>query len=230
MRHTIAICGIVSTLLLAGNLSLASASGAGTGGTVSARDATATLVYLRAEIRIQRALTANMPASRAAVATLEHGVAGGCPEVLAQAPHEQQVGDVTAAIFMAAFATVLSPNRQTLRSALSRIEPLRWSDGGLTRLVARQRRVALIEASLHAPHLCAAARAWIASSYHRLPAGITALDDALRRIVKVAGKDLSSGPGIQKLLQRYESKAGRRLADRLATLEGKDNVLGLKPL
>ncbi|MHB1539444.1 MAG: hypothetical protein ACYCUM_03900 [Solirubrobacteraceae bacterium] len=45
---------------------------------------------------------------------------GACPEVLAQAPPEQQVGDVTAAIFMSAFAAVLSADRKTLRSALPR--------------------------------------------------------------------------------------------------------------
>jgi hypothetical protein len=161
---------------------------------------------------------------------LDHEVSEGCPNVLAHAPREKQLGETDAAIYLTAFAAVLQPDRQTLQNALRRIKSLRWSNGTLMRLVARQRRLELTESRFEEPNLCAAARAWVASSYHRLPASIATLDRAFRRIIEVEGKDLSSGPTIQSLLERYESAEGRKLAHRLATVERKADGPRLKRL
>ena len=215
-------------LMLAGNP--AAAGAADTSGAVQARDVAATLVYLRAEIHIEHAVMTNMPASRAAVAALQRRVQSGCPNVLAHAPRSKQLADTTVAVYLSAFATVLHPDRETLEGALARIEPLRWSNGRLMRLVAQQRRLEQAEALRHEPDLCTAAREWAASSYQRLPASIAALDRAFRRIIAISSKALNGGPGIQQLLQPYETTKGQRLAKLLAKLEGEEDALHLKAL
>src|SRR5437667_429320 len=117
--------------------------------------------------------------------------------------------EVAVALWAVAYGTAAGP----IRTFVSAVRPLRWSNQRITR-IAHQYATSLHELStLPVPDLCADVRAWTANGFHTVPANVAQLD---RRLEAIEGESVP-----QKLLAPFERGSDAGVAARTRGLEVK---------
>ncbi len=137
-------------------------------GTPASRNAAATRAYLSAEARGRQAISRGNSRRAAAAQALLMEVQNECPDVLAGAGQGGEFRpDV---VSLLAYARRLSMRPAYLRFARETARLL-WSSRELTRDVHRKAKAIAAEVNIVQPHLCAEARAYVASGYQMAPTG-----------------------------------------------------------
>lgn len=179
-------------------------------------NAAATLGYVRAQYRYQRAIRAHIAASAAATNAFVGNVGRRCPRVLAHAPKRgHEIVDMRGVIVLSVLFAFYEPDRAAVRRTTNAIAHLRWSDSNLQRLVRARVRMARLSYGTRPLRLCKDASAWVASGYRALPHEVTVFVKKVKRSVH---GELQREARLRRLLSRYEGSAAKSLSERLFTL------------
>jgi hypothetical protein len=213
--------GLCAAIVLAAALAGPPAASAST--LVGSTDAGATHRYLSIAYAQTRAEVAGLRAGIVAIEAFAKRLQAQCPGVLANAPKAatgEKPGSSAVKIAEEELAATLGVAEQTeykRRRAFARaVAPLRWSDLALTRLVHSYAAGELAQAKLSSPDLCADASAWVKSGYQSVSPGT---ESYLRRVAALSQATSGVKEVIMRKLGRYESRADKRVAKRIAKLE-----------
>ncbi len=136
-------------------------------------DAAATRSYIDAHYALLRAAQAALPVERTAAAKLVGETRSECPGVAAGSPRDEESAALGTEALVVVSDTLLAKNRAAIKRFAGAVENLRWSNATLTRLVRRYAAKLRVELTLKAPDLCADLKAWAASGFQTVPAGVT---------------------------------------------------------
>ncbi|HWX75354.1 MAG TPA: hypothetical protein VNZ05_08610 [Solirubrobacteraceae bacterium] len=181
------------------------------GALASAGDVAATHAYIRANYALNRASVSLIPRGEARIQSFNRKLAGECPRAGAGSPvtevSQPMSYEVAVALWAIAYGTAASP----IRTFVAAVKPLHWSNARLTH-IARNYAASLHELStLAVPDLCTDVRAWTASRFQTVPAGVSALD---KRVEAIEGESIP-----RKLLAPFERGSDASLAARTRGLE-----------
>jgi hypothetical protein len=214
-------CVAVAGILLAISPCAARAS-------VSARDATATQIYLQYAYAASLAEVKAFHTAIAGVDALAHQIQSECPGVLANAPKpapgatrsataEQISEEELDAAFGAAVRTESARRHRFARA----VDRLRWSSRRLTRLVHANANAEAERAVIPAPNLCADMRAWVGSGYQAVSAGT----QRYLHLESIASAKTNEAVLLSDL-EPYENPADKRIIRKISNL-GKSVLVGL---
>ena len=161
----------VLVLLLAPSLALA-----------SQQDTVATHTYINANFALARAGVARIGTAQARIEALNRKLGAECPLVGKGTPEtaasQPMSYEVAVALWSVAYGTSAGP----IRTFASAVRPLRWSNRRITRLAQSYVTSLSALATLPLPDLCADVRAWTASGFQVIPAGVSQLDRRVEAI------------------------------------------------
>ncbi len=181
------------------------------GATAAPRDVSSTHAYLVANYAFLRAARASERAINAKVAKLNQTLAAECPSVGAGAPQNEEAQRMSYEVFGALWSTLYNTDAKAVQTFVRAVEPLRWSNGAITR-IAHAYVTSLRElAALPLPNLCGDVRAWSATGFKAVPATTAQFD---RHVEAIEGKSIP-----QRLLAPYEQSSDKSLAAHAARLE-----------
>ncbi len=170
-------------------------------------DAVATHAYLEASYVALHAVVGGWPTVEADIHRLDLDLRGECPDVAAGSPQsavEQKLSDeVVGALWVISYRA----DAAIVRRFLHAVDPLKWSNPGVTRAARAYARNLHAMTVLPTPSLCADVRAWIASGFLTVPADTEQFD---RHVEAIEIKELP-----RKLLAPYLASADRALMARV---------------
>ena len=185
-------------------------------------DAAATRAYLRAGDAYALDASAELPGRVAALQARASGIAGECPAALTYAPRDEAFAGLSEEIVtVVVYASAVAERSLLLREARE-IGHLRWSNSKLTRLVHLEAAEENGIVTIALPDVCAELAAWKASAYAALPQGSSrflARSEAIESESYVGFSEELREAAILRLLRPYESRADRRIAERVKRLE-----------
>jgi hypothetical protein len=179
----------------------------------SAPNSLATRAYVKANYALVGVASANLPASKAAIASLGSTVAGECPLVAADAPQDHEAEQLNNEVVGALEVASYQPDRESMVAFAHAVRTLHWSNRKLTHMVHDY--VAKLEGfvTLAAPNICADVKAWAASGYSTLPASTVAFDKGFYAY------DIEAEEVSLRLLRPYESATEASLLRRTKQME-----------
>jgi hypothetical protein len=161
-------------------------------------------------------------ASVAAIAGRANEIAGECPSVLTDAPHNAAFKEIGKEVSMILFHVGVAPQRAMRLEFARDIAGLSWSNHKLTLLVRAQAAGEAPFVAVALPDVCADIEAWKASGYAVLP---QSAKEFLSR-VRTIESELRVGPSkefreaaIMRLLRSYEGPNSRRIAKQVERQE-----------
>ncbi len=177
----------------------------------SSGDVAATHAYIQANYALARAGVARIGAAEANIQALNGKLARECPRVGAGSPENEAAQpmsyEVAVALWAVAYGTAAGP----IRTFVSAVRPLRWSNRRITR-IAHEYATSLHDLStLPVPDLCTDVRSWTASGFNVIPADVAQLD---RRLEAIEGESVPP-----KLLAPFERGSDASVAARTRSLE-----------
>lgn len=174
-------------------------------------DAAPTLAFLQAYQTILHETDASIPAASTAANRYVQQVVGECPTALIGVPLSgkgwktmaEELDDAVAIVFR-------RPGDAALLSFARRVEPLRWSERGLTRAVraraARDRAVATL-GRLALPSICTDLHAWTVNGFRTVPPST----EQFLRVVRAAMGRRGSTRTPSELLRAMAARGGTAL-------------------
>jgi hypothetical protein len=196
------------------------------GASAEAHDAQATGAYLHALEAYVPVTAFAVGEELAAMEVRESEVARQCPSALTYAPRDAAFEELGEELSTAQWYAGVAPIRSSLLRMANAIEHLSWSEHRLTELVHEEAREELADAAVVLPDVCGEIEAWKASGFAVLPSGVSAFLDHVEAIEASSTVGISEEPReqlIARLLARYETPTGRKLAERLERLERQSN-------
>jgi hypothetical protein len=177
-------------------------------------DAASTQTYLQGNYTVVRYFTSHTPAVRAEIASVLTGVQRECPLAAAGSPQNVDSEQLSNEVIGAMVTTATQHNLPAISRAVRAAEPLRWSNGALTRTIQAYVAKAKALTRLAVPHLCADVKAWVASDFQTLPASTASFSPRFMSAWVAPGL-------LPAALTPYETPQERTLAARTAKLEQK---------
>jgi hypothetical protein len=168
-------------------------------------DVASTHAYLQANYTVVAYFDAHIPAVRAEIATVLTEVRRECPMVATGSPENVDSEQLSDEVIGTIVTTVVQHHLPPTLRAIQTAEPLRWSNGALTRKIRAYSAKAKELTTLAIPNLCGDVKSWVASGFHTLPANTVSFDKRF----------LSSwvAPGfLPAALSPYETSQDRALA------------------
>ena len=181
------------------------------GAFASAKDVAATHAYIQANYALTNASVGLISRGQSKIEAFNSKLARECPLAGKGTPQDETSQpmsyEVAVALWAIAYGTAASP----IRTFVAAVKPLHWSNARLTH-IARNYAASLHELStLAVPDLCTDVRAWTASRFQTVPAGVSALD---KRVEAIEGESIP-----RKLLAPFERGSDASLAARTRGLE-----------
>jgi hypothetical protein len=178
----------------------------------AADDAASTQAYLQTNYTLMRYFTAHIPAAKAEIASVLAGVRRECPRAAAGSPQDVDSEQLSNEVVGTMVTTVVQDNLPSTLSAIRATEPLRWSNGALTRTIHAYLAKARSLTKLAVPDLCADVKAWAASGFKTLPASTASFDPHFLSWWVAPGDQPAA-------LSHYETSQDAPLAHRARKLE-----------
>ncbi len=171
------------------------------------QDAASTHAYLMASYAALHAVVNGWPTVEADIHRLDSNLQTECPDVGAGSPQSGEEQRLSDEVIGALWATSYRADAAIVRRFLHAVDPLKWSNPGVTRAARAYARNLQAMTALSTPSLCADTRAWIASGYKAVPADTEQFD---RHVEAIEIKELP-----RKLLAPYLASADHGLMARV---------------
>lgn len=175
--------------------------------TTTPRDAASTHAYLEASYAALRAVVSGWPTVEVDIHKLDLDLRSECPDVGADSPQSEEEQKLSNEVIGALWAVSYGADATIVRRFLRAVDPLTWSNPGVTHAARAYARNLHAMTVLPVPGLCADARAWVASGYKTVPAATEQFD---RHVEAIEIKELP-----RKLLAPYLGSADRVLMARV---------------
>ncbi len=215
-------------------LALAGPAVPAAGAHASSKDAHATRVYLEADYARTRTEVKRFPEAIATVHALAKRLQSECPGVLADVPKSltgepftRSAAEIGEEEIDAVFGAVAHGEYRLRSDFAAAVEHLAWSDRALTKLVRSRASAEVAQGQTPAPSMCTDMSAWVGSGYMTVSAATEAY---VRQQSALATATEGVEATIVHELKPYETQADRRLAARIAKLEGSALQSDLKKL
>lgn len=136
----------------------------------NARDVAATRAYLTADYALVRTVSSNLARSESALQGLLAHVRSVCPQAAAGSPQTPESTQLSNELIGAMVLTGGHVDRRAVRSYVTKVAGLRWSDQGVNRAIQAHARDLRTLLSLQTPDICADVQSWATSGFKALPA------------------------------------------------------------
>jgi hypothetical protein len=183
-----------STIIAAVVLGLAPAQAMAASG-----DVVATRAYIQANYALARTAVALIGPAQAKIESFNGQLARECPRAGAGSPENEASQPISHEVAVALWSVAYAIGAAPVRTFVSKTSRLRWSNHTITRLSQRYARSLHEMVTLPLPHLCEDVRAWKASGFQVIPAGVASL------VQRVEAIELNPIP--PRLLAPYERGA-----------------------
>jgi hypothetical protein len=177
------------------------------------QDVAATHAYIEANYTLAKAAVANIALAQKKVLALNKKLASECPNVGAGSPENEASQPISHEVAVALWSVSYGLGAASVHRFQQTVARLRWSNPATTRAVAKYVRNLRDLASVPLPNLCGDVRAWAATGFQVIPAGVVPL------VERVEGIVLKSIPS--RLLAPYERGGDAAMVKRTARLEQK---------
>lgn len=184
-------------------------------------DVAATRSYVQDNYELVRGTKARLGAAEAAIRGLIAKVRRECPRVGAGSPQDEQSEQLNNEVIGTIVVTAWHVGAQPIRAYLRKAGALRWSDPRLTRAVHSYVAKLGTITTLPAPDLCADVRAWAASGYRTLPAGVARFDRAYLNAWVAVGLIPRGLSPYETAAERAVIRRSRQLAEAIADFEAR---------
>jgi hypothetical protein len=179
----------------------------------NAGDTAATQAYVQANLKLVQVARSHLASSEAApLQIVLPRVRRECPLAAAPAPQNPESTHLSYEVIGAMVVASYRPDLAAMRAYVRAVEPLRWSNSGLTNKLHGYARKLQTLSTLTAPDICADIRAWGKSNYLHLPSSTIHFDE----LFEPAWVALGELPGS---LTAYANTATKALIRRTDPLE-----------
>jgi hypothetical protein len=177
------------------------------------QDVAATHAYIEANYTLAKATVARIAPAQKKILALNKKLASECPNVGVGSPENEASQPIAHEVAVALWSISYGLGAAPVHRFQQAVGRLRWSNPATTRAVARYVRNLHDLASVPLPDLCGDVRAWVATGFQVIPAGVVTL------VERVEGIVLKSIPS--RLLAPYERGGDAAMLKRTARLEQK---------
>jgi len=171
------------------------------------QDAASTHAYLVASYSALHAVVSGWPTVEADIHRLDLSLQAECPDVGTGSPQSGEEQKLSDEVIGALWATSYRADAAIARRFLHAVDPLKWSNPGITRAARTYARNLHAMTVLSVPDLCTDTRAWVASNYRTVPTDTEQFD---RQVEAIEIKELP-----RKLLAPYLASADQALMARV---------------
>ncbi len=196
-------------LLTAATASVAAQPGAAL---ADSPNAAATQAYVQANYALVQAARSHVASAEASFVRILRQVRQECPAAAAESPEDTDAEQLSDEVVGTMVLSAIRPYLQPIRTFIRKIEPLRWSNHGLTSAIKAYAGKLTSMSTLAVPALCADVKAWTASGFQTLPATTVRFDQRFMSTWVASGELPAS-------LTAYESPQERALARRSHQIE-----------
>jgi hypothetical protein len=179
----------------------------------SSPNSLATRAYVKANYALVGIARVNLPAAKAAIASLGTTVSGECPLAAVDAPQDHEAEQLNNEVVGALEVAAYQPDKEWMVAFAHTIRRLHWSNHKLTHMVDAYATKLEGFATLAAPNICADVKAWASSGYATLPASTVSFDKGFYAY------DIEAEEVSLRLLRPYESATEASLVRRTKQLE-----------
>jgi len=177
------------------------------------QDVTATHAYIEANYTLAKAAVARRAPAQKKILALNKKLASECPNVGAGSPEDEASQPISHEVAVALWSVSYGLGVAPVHRFQQAVGRLRWSNPATARAVARYVRNLRDLSSVPLPNLCGDVRAWVATGFQVIPAGVVPLVERVEAIV------LKSIPS--RLLAPYERGGDAAMLKRTERLEQK---------